>query len=56
MADTRTRPDITVRNTSDKTLYADATQGWFKCQEDGAESVRPKRAFWPLWTSGTNIR
>ena len=30
------RNDITVRNTSDKTLYADATQGWFGTVEERA--------------------
>lgn len=46
--------DITVRNTSDKTLYADATQGWFGTVKKmgGEQFFAQSEPSWPLWTSG----
>ena len=46
--------DITVRNTSDKTLYADATQGWFGTVKKMGEEqfFAQSEPSWPLWTSG----
>ncbi|MFR1639867.1 MAG: hypothetical protein ACLSVD_12335 [Eggerthellaceae bacterium] len=43
-----------MRNTSDKTLYADATQGWFGTVKKmgGEQFFAQSEPSWPLWTSG----
>ncbi|MBC5584168.1 hypothetical protein H8S61_08170 [Eggerthella sp. NSJ-70] len=46
--------DVTVKNTSDKLLYADTAQGWFGTikELDGEQFFAQSKSSWPLWASG----
>lgn len=46
--------DVTVKNTSDKMLYADTAQGWFGTikELDGEQFFAQSKPSWPLWASG----
>lgn len=48
--------DITVKNTSDRLLYADAMQGWFGTVKEmgGEQYFAQSPSSWPLWASGVD--